>query len=282
MPQSQAPAHDLDSYEHLVEFFEQGVIAAYIQQADRFIVQTDYFEGHLSSRYAEGSDPADPIDIRFGYRTLESGDLAIAAFRPDLYQKSPAHVQRWAAFKLATPRWANRDERYSSWLRRYFDGDWEVKNGPRAELGAVLERINALATETVGMRLFGSDSTESLTFPSAQNTHRYEDAHQALYGLLIDGLEKECIARIGAQAGVSLKLTSDKTVAALKNLPSMPPNTSLLWAAFDVTSKERRLASHKVRPPAVRLLAFEEYSRTSSSGSQGYASFSRLSRRCSV
>lgn len=147
------PAHDLDSYEQFVEFFAQDVMAAYLQQADRFVVETDYFAGHLSSRYSEGSTHPDPIDIRFGYRTLESGDLTIAAFRPDLYQKSPAHVQRWSAFKLDRPRWAKPDERYSFWLRRYFDGDWNVENGPRAQVEAVVGTI---------------------------------------YGLLIDGLDKAC------------------------------------------------------------------------------------------
>jgi hypothetical protein len=261
MAKPKLPALDLDSYEHLVEFFDQGVMAAYLQQADRFVVQTDHFEGHLSSRYDEESPPPpDPIDIRFGYRTLESGDLAIAAFRPDLYRKSPAHVERWAAFRLKDPRWVSPDERYSSWLRRYLDGDWDVKSGPRTRLEVILRRINALTMEMIGARLFDSDSTESLTFPLAQNTHRYEDAHQALYGLLIDGLDKGCIKAIAAKAGVSLKLDSDKTVAALKKLPSMPPETSLLWSAFDRTSEQRRLAGHKVRPPAVRLLAFEQFS----------------------
>lgn len=261
MAEHKPPAHDLDSYEQFVEFFDQGVMAAYVQQADRFVVQTDHFEGHLSSRYDEDSPrPSDPVDIRFGYRTLESGDLAIAAFRPDLYQKSPTHVQRWTAFRLREPRWVSPDERYRSWLRRYLEGDWYVKSGPRARLEGVLRTINALTTEIVGTSLFSSESTESLTFPLAQNTHRYQDAHQPLYGLLIDGLKKDCITRIGAKAGVTLKLDSDRTVTALKKLPSMPPDTSPLWAAFDLTSKQRGLAGHKVRPPAARFLAFEQFS----------------------
>ncbi len=260
MAEPETPALDLASYEHLVEFFDQAVLAAYLQQPDRFTVKTDHFEGHLSSEYAEGSVPGDPIDVRFGYRTQENGDLAIAAFSPDLHRKSAGHVKRWMAFKLVAPRWITPDERYTSWLRRYLEGDWGVKSGPRARLEGLLKKINALTTEVVGCALFSSDSTESISFPLAQNTHRYEDAHRALYGLLVDGLEKECIKRIGAKAGVTLKLESDKTATALKQIASMPPDTSPLWAAFDVTSRQRRLASHKVRPPAVRLLAFEQFS----------------------
>jgi hypothetical protein len=69
------PAHDLADYERFIEFFDQAVMAAYLQQSDRFVVKTDHFEGHLSSR-DDGTERDDWIDIRFGYRTLSSGDLA--------------------------------------------------------------------------------------------------------------------------------------------------------------------------------------------------------------
>ena len=258
MPGHRPPAHDIDSYDQFVEFFDQAVMAAYAEQSDRFTIETDYFDGRLSSR--DRASAADPIDIRFGYRTLENGDLAIAVFRPDLYRKSPAHVQRWSGFRLRAPKWAIPDERYTLWLRRCFDGDWNVENGSRGRLEGLLGTINALTTEMVGAALFASDSLETLTFPLAQNTHRYEDAHRTLYGYLIDGLEKDCIARLGAKAGVTLKLSSDRTVAALKKLPSRPADTSPLWEAFDRTSQQRGLASHKVRPLAKRFAAFEQLS----------------------
>jgi hypothetical protein len=57
------------------------------RKSDRFVVGTDHFEGHLSSR-DDSSERDDWMDIRFGYRTLGNGDLAIAVFRPDLYEKS--------------------------------------------------------------------------------------------------------------------------------------------------------------------------------------------------
>jgi len=252
MAEPKVPAHDLDSYEHLVEFFDQGVMAAYVQQADRFVVQTDHFEGHLSSRYDEDTPrPHDPIDIRFGYRTLESGDLAIAAFRPDLYQKSPAHVERWVAFRLKKPRWVSPDERYSSWLRRYFDGDWDVKSGPRARLEGILRRINALTMEMVGTRLFGSDSTESLTFPLAQNTHRYEDAHQALYGLLIDGLDKGClkaIGRKGARAPSKDCRRSRRRLRPTTRSASFPGSWERPWQEWSTAFKKGARESTRAKP----------------------------------
>ena len=51
MADQRPPAHDLEDYERFVEFFDQAVMAAYLQQTDRFVNETDHFEGHLSSRY---------------------------------------------------------------------------------------------------------------------------------------------------------------------------------------------------------------------------------------
>ena len=252
------PAHELADYERSVEFFDQAVMAAYLQQSDRFLVETDHFEGHISSR-DDGSERDDWIDIRFGYRTLSNGDLAIAIFRPDLYKKSSTHVPRWTGFRLRDPIWATPDERYSLWLRRYFDADWDVESGPRVHLEGLVATINALTAETVGVALFEPHECEALTFPLAQNTHRYQDAHLVLYGFLIDGLQKECIVRIAAKAGVTLNVASDKTVSALRKIPGVPAADSPLWAAFEKTSHQRGLAGHKTRPTATRFAAFEEF-----------------------
>lgn len=48
-------AHSLDAYEQFVEFFDEAVMAAYLQQSDRFAIETHHFEGHLSSRYASAA-----------------------------------------------------------------------------------------------------------------------------------------------------------------------------------------------------------------------------------
>ena len=120
--------------------------------------------------------------------------------------------------------------------------------------------INALTTETVGLLLFDPHECEALRFPLTQNTHRYQDEHLILYGFLVDGLQKECIVRIGAKTGVQLNVASDKTVSALRKVPGAPESDSPLWAAFEKTSQQRRLAGHKTRPTATRFAAFEEFS----------------------
>ena len=42
------PASPLETYEQLVEFFDEAVLGAYIQQSDRYSVETDHFEGDLA------------------------------------------------------------------------------------------------------------------------------------------------------------------------------------------------------------------------------------------
>jgi hypothetical protein len=40
-----------------------------------------------------------------GYRTLATGDLAIAAWMPDVNRCSERHLSIWNGFRLQSPRW---------------------------------------------------------------------------------------------------------------------------------------------------------------------------------
>jgi hypothetical protein len=75
------------------------------------------------------------------------------------------------------------------WYRRYLEGHWNVENGPAFQLASEIKLINGLSREAVGRRLYAVDEPY-ISYPAAQNTHRYEDAHRELYGVLIDGLDK--------------------------------------------------------------------------------------------
>ena len=119
--------------------------------------------------------------------------------------------------------------------------------------------INALTTETVGLLLFDPHECEALRFPLTQNTHRYQDAHLILYGFLVDGLQKECIVRIGAKTGVQLNVASDKTVSALRKVPAPP---RVIPRSGPPSKRPRSSAgSPDTRAPtATRFAAFEEFS----------------------
>src|SRR6266567_3305232 len=234
-------------YTRIVGFFDQRILAVYKSEPDKYVLETDNFEGTLKRVY-DDDDYAiaeDHIDIRFGYRTLASGNLALAVFLPDLVEKSASHVKQWAGYHLENPEWTTEpDPRFQMWKDRYLEGSWNVENGPRYHLENTIATINP-----------------ALNFPVAQNTHAYQDAHKDLYSYVIDGLDKQTIGLIATHQNLTHNLNSDTTVKALKRVLPMLPTNSLLWDALDKVSDERRLAGHKVRPKAKRFHAFEEFTK---------------------
>jgi len=246
-------------------YFDQQVLAAYRNETDKWQVETDFFEGRVKVRsdYYGGLDEVSRdechINVLFGYRALVSGDLAVVAWLPDL-MGSKSHVNRWRGFLLDNPQWAAVDGRFELWTRRYLDGDWEVENGVRAQLAELVETARGLTGAVLGVPLFTHSIPASLTFPEAQNTHRYQDAHGDVYRYLIDGLDKACLKELATHQGQSVNIDSDNTVTALKKvLPALDANGPFS-RALDVVSAQRRPAAHEVRPPAQPFRAFEQFS----------------------
>ena len=250
----------------ILGYFSLEILAVYQNHSDKYVVDTDNFEGHitLTDSFAqqvwENEQRADEaIDVMFGYRTLRCGDLAVAAYLPDLDRKSSGHIKRWMGFSLENPDWPDgSDERFDRWVQRYLEGSWEVENGPRFHIDDVIKTINALTFETLGLALFKVAEAPVPNFPLGQNSHRYQDAHKELYGYLIDGLNKECIAKIAAQSGETINVNSDRTVKALKKAVTLRVD-SPLWSVYDKISEERGLSAHGIREPAVPFTAFEEF-----------------------
>jgi hypothetical protein len=182
------------------------------------------------------------IDVLFGYRTLHNGDLAIAAYLPDLFEKSKKHVQQWSGFHIPDPKWIKgHDERFSLWTRRYLGGDWSVGPGVRTQLSKLIHTVNGLTDEAVGKPLLKNELKESLSFPEADNSHRYEDAHKELYGYLIDGLDFECISLIAARLGRPIKARKKWPVIDLKKLFPNLNSPSDFATAYDLVSTQRGL-----------------------------------------
>ncbi len=122
---------------------------------------------------------------------MKDGKPAIVGWIPDLERASLEHRQKWGAFQLKNPEWTTEyDERFDKWVQRYIEGSWNVDNGPLPHLVHVIEVINALTSEIVGIPLYKHGLSISLSYPAAENTHRYQDAHEELYGYLVD-----CITR---------------------------------------------------------------------------------------
>ena len=257
---------DLKSVEHLLGYFDQQVLAAYRNEPHKYKIESDYFEGKLTvtteyySELESAGKTSEVINIRFGYRTSRDGTPAIVAWLPDLFEKSKAHVQRWSAFHLKNPEWTTGyDERFGNWVLRYLESNWDVDNGPLHHLGQTIKIINGLTAELVGIPLYKHEIDETLGYPAAENTHRYQDSHKALYGYLIDGLDKDCISNLASSLRKTIRVSDKNTIQAITKLFPDLENAPNFMPAVNLVSQQRRLASHAVRPPAENLSAFSQF-----------------------
>ena len=252
----------------LLAFFDRQVLATYQAQPDKYTYRTDYFEGSVTvtdSYYHQLNDAERErgnIDIQFGYRTQVRGELCIAIFRDDLTRKSKGSIDRWVPFLVTNGDWLDyeSDDRFSLWVRRYAEADWGVDNGRAFHLIEELKLINGLTLEAVGYRLYDVDDDATVTFPEADNTWKYEDAHRDLYRILIDGLALRCIRALGDRLGRELHPGAVKTIKALGAILPQLRKAPEFNGPLAVVSNQRRLASHGNRSAATSMKAFQAFS----------------------
>jgi hypothetical protein len=258
---------DADSVK-MLGYFDQQVLASYRNEPHKYTLASDYFEGTLTVtdeyyRELEAANRTEEyINIRFGYRALGDGSLALVVWLPDLFEKSKTHVPKWAAFHLKHPTWSEtEDGRFQNWFSRYVEGSWDVDNGPLFYLGDTMQTVNGLTSELVGIPLYQHEIDLTLGYPAAENTHRYQDAHKALYGYFIDGIDKACIEAVAKELGRDIKIRSKKTVEGLAELFPMLGAPGKFSEATATVSRQRRLASHSVRPKAQNFPAFSTFTK---------------------
>ncbi len=105
---------ELKSIDKYLGYYDQQVLAAYRNEPHKYKIESDYFEGELAlsmntiTNWKVQGKSSEVVSIRFGYRTLRDGNLAIVAWLPDLFNKSNAHVQKWSAISFEKPRMDNR------------------------------------------------------------------------------------------------------------------------------------------------------------------------------
>ncbi len=251
----------------MLGYFNQQVLASYRAESEKYELKTDSFEGQVtltrsySAELERAGDTDRYLDVRFGYRTLETGDLAIVVWRPDIFTASK-HLSSWRGFHLEDPCWTRtQDDRFTKWVARYLLGSWDIDNGPKHYIGEAIDTINGLTMEAVGIALYKYRIDSSLAYPAAENNHRYQDAHATLYGYLIDGLSKECLEKIARYLGRNENFQNDKPLKALNRLIPQLAKASAFAAAMSTVLEQRRLASHSVRPSAVHFSAFSTFTR---------------------
>ncbi len=248
-----------------VSFYNAAILGPYRDQPDKYSVETDYFEGEVATtdHYFEEharSSGAEIISVRFGFRTMVGGDLALAVWMDDLRKSSPDEQAKWDGFSVGSESLATgQDARFEMWVERYMNGSFDVENGALARTKEHLRDLNALTFCTVGKLLFDEEDLPGLCFPAAQNNHRYHDAHSEAYKLLIDGLNKEALVALSQKLNIPLATPeNNKTLKLLGELVE-----SDVWGsispAFAIISKNRSSAGHRSRPAAQRMDAFEQF-----------------------
>ena len=264
--ESAAAYADMPPYNQLLGYFDPQVLAGYQNEPDKYRVETDLYHGKvmLTERYRQELEVPDKADnfiyISFGYRTLQGGSRAIVLFLPDLVKNSKSQIQRWSGFRLSNPQWSKDDEAFELWARRNLMGQWAGGPGVRSPLAKTMHAINSVTNEALGKPLFTHELPADLSFPTAENSHRYQDAHKELYRYLIDGLDRDCIMLIATFLGRP-KPREKWTVQDLKKIFPCLEKPAIFSTAYDLVSEQRRLASHKPRPPAEAMQAFEQFTR---------------------
>lgn len=252
----------------MIGFFDGGILALYRDQSDKYELKTDYFEGSvvIRSDYYNGlTEPeckSTRMNVRFGFRSRTNGELAVAAWLPDLFEtSSESERNKWLGFHLRGEVFPKApDPRFDLWIRRYVYGDWEVENGVLFQISDEVANINAITEVTIGERLYEFHENPAMIFPTAENDRLYQDAHKEAYGYLIDGLRKSAIESLGVRLGLTVQVANDKTLVGLKKI-LLPKLHKSILDPFEVVSQQRRLASHQVRPQAKAFAAFEQFSK---------------------
>lgn len=70
-----------DVLQRVIGYFDRSVLASYKDAPEKYILETDNFEGHVRmtepyyTQLEAAGDMSDYIDVRFGYRTLRNGQI---------------------------------------------------------------------------------------------------------------------------------------------------------------------------------------------------------------
>lgn len=249
----------------LFEYYNIDILSIYKNRPNKYIVYTDNFEGKISIRddYYENHAHEDDayIDVSFGFRTQKDGELAVAVYLPDLRRLPNAEQKKWQEFIIkdySLFKIKKNDERFKLYFERYITGNWDIENGVLFKIKEIISEINALTEMTLNDSMFENEEDTYLTFPSAENNHKYEDAHKRVYGFLIDGLQKKTIKKIAEIENIELAIDSDQTVNALKKILPKYLRDEIIRPFMKVSDK-RRLASHNTRKPANEFPAFFQF-----------------------
>ena len=163
------------------------------------------------------------------------------------------------------------------WFDRNIQGSWGVKNGARKRLTAVIEKINSCCKALTGQSLYSKVPNSSVTYPSSQNTHAYEDSHKNLYGFLVDGLSKKCLLALAEKRQKNIPEAANmNSPTLLRHVFTEFDKESQLHKVLSLISTERGNSSHGVRSSARSSDAFGCFNRDLEQAVESFESLLKL------
>ncbi len=254
---------DNSELDGIIGFFEVDVLSYYENNPHKYEIDADYFEGKINTTdiyyyELESCGKADEyISIRFGYHSKKDGNLCVAVYLPDLIKTLETEREKWFPFRVEKSLLSLEDKRFEMWYARYLKGSYDVESGPRRRLARIIEKINACCKTLVCESLYTALPDKSVRYPSSQNTHAYEDAHENLYGFLIDSLSMQCLLDFISLRNKRIPdAPSMRSKTLLRHVFNELGKCSKLHTLLSKVSEQRGNASHGVRPPAIKSDAF--------------------------
>ena len=263
--------------DRIVGFFKADVLNLYTSHPDRYELDTDYFNGTLRTTDAYFDEKGEYIHIRLGYHSKIDGTLCVAVVLSDLEDTPEVEQRKWKPFVVDKSCLSEKDKRFKMWYDRYIEGSWEVESGPKKRLGRILEKINACCKTLVDKPLYTAVPDKSVIFPISQNSYAYEEAHQKLYGFLVDSLSKKCLLGFADLRNKTiLEAENMKPPTLLRYVFSELDKHSKLHTLLAEVSKQRSKPSHGGRDAAKESDAFEDFCRDLEVANEAYEELLRL------
>ncbi len=259
---------DNPALDQFIGFFEADVLNLYASHPDKYNLDRGSFSGVIQTtdEYFYELESTERLDecirqIRFGYHSKKDRTLCIGVFLPDLAKIPDIELKKWKPFIVEKSLLSQEDERFNVWYDRYIRvRDSQI--GPKEKLGVIIKKINACCKTLVDKPLYTEVPDQSVGYPISQNSHAYEDAHQRLYGFLVDSLSKECLMELAKLRNKTiLEAEQMKPTTLLRHVFCEFDKNSKLHNLLSEISKQRSKSSHGVRETAVKSDAFEDFYR---------------------
>ena len=204
--------------------------------------------------------------ILFWYFRKKDSKLCIGVLLSDFFKFLEAEQKKWVPFIVDKSSVAQKDIRFKRWYARYIEGSSDIEGNSDAEyetkkkLSCIIENLNACCKTLVGKPLYTAIPDNSIKYPISQNSHAYEDAHQRLYGFLVDSLSRDCLLKFANLRNQTIpKAQNMRLLTLLQHVFNEFDKDSKLHTLLAKVSEQRSKASHGVRGTVQESNALEDF-----------------------